>query len=76
VLPVSDGLVVVVKADCPTCVMVGPVIEHLRLPVISEDDDAGLELSYHLAIETVPTVLRVEDGREVARIVGWQRAEW
>jgi hypothetical protein len=39
-------------------------------------DDAGLELSWRLDIETVPTLLRIEGGREVARAVGWHRGEW
>ena len=39
-------------------------------------DDRFLERSYHLHIETVPTLIRVEKGEEVARTVGWDRAEW
>ncbi|MFQ5408007.1 MAG: thioredoxin family protein [Anaerolineales bacterium] len=39
-------------------------------------DDSELEVSFHLAIETVPTLIRMEAGRETARIVGWDRAEW
>ena len=39
-------------------------------------DDRDLERSYHLKIETVPTLIRVERGNEVNRIVGWNRAEW
>ena len=87
-----DGLVVVVKRECATCVMVVPVIEQLingPLPVTVyvQDDptfpesltpihDADLSVSWHYDIETVPTVLRIENGVEVARTVGWVRDEW
>lgn len=39
-------------------------------------DDTGLEQSYRLKIETVPTLIRIEAGRETNRIVGWNRDEW
>ena len=90
VLP--DGLVIVVKRECETCRMTVPVIEQLRngpLPVTvyTQDDpnfpegvgavhDHDLAVSWHHTIETVPTVIRVNDGREVARTVGWSRIEW
>jgi thiol-disulfide isomerase/thioredoxin len=86
-----DGLVVVVKHECETCRMVVPVLAHLaattKVTVFTQDDpafpdgvdpvhDDDLAVSWHLDIETVPTLLRVEDGREVARTVGWERDEW
>ncbi|MSO39067.1 MAG: thioredoxin [Ilumatobacteraceae bacterium] len=87
-----DGLVIIVKRECATCVMVVPVIEELingPLPVtvFVQDDptfpeslarihDADLSMSWHYDIETVPTVLRIENGIEVARTVGWMRDEW
>ena len=87
-----DGLVIVVKRECETCRMVVPVIEQLingPLPVTVyvQDDptfpesltpihDADLSVSWHYDIETVPTVLRIENGVEVARTVGWMRDEW
>lgn len=43
---------------------------------ISSMHDDDLALSWHHDIETVPTLLRVEGGREVGRIVGWSRPEW
>ena len=66
----------VVKRDCPTCALVEPVVLELVASgviteVVREDDDAGLEASYHLGIETVPTLI---DGD--ARIVGWSREQW
>ncbi len=39
-------------------------------------DDTALELSWRLDLDTVPTLLRVEGGVEVARTVGWSRAGW
>ncbi|MGB0385518.1 MAG: thioredoxin family protein [Ardenticatenaceae bacterium] len=87
-----DGLIVVCKRDCPTCVMVEPVLGQLAasenpLTIYTQDDptfpaisgvvdDRSLELSYHLNIETVPTLIRVEGGREITRTVGWDRAAW
>ena len=83
---------VVVKRDCETCQMVGPVLADLKatLPVTlySQDDpgfpeetggardDRGLEESWRRKIEVVPTVIRIEDGIEIERTQGWDRAEW
>jgi hypothetical protein len=39
-------------------------------------DDRELAVSWHHRIETVPTLLRIEHGIEVARTVGWSRADW
>jgi hypothetical protein len=87
-----DGLVVVVKRDCPTCVMAAPVLGDLArgagLTVYTQDDpafpetvpgrldDTTLDVSHHLGIEIVPTLIRFEGGREVARTFGWDRGEW
>ena len=38
--------------------------------------DASLESSYRLKIETVPTLIRFENGEETSRSVGWVREEW
>lgn len=90
---VSDGYIIVAKRDCPTCVLVQPVIEELAgengaVTVYSQDDpsfpegvrnvvdDRELEASYRLRIEAVPTLIRMEGGREVDRAVGWKREEW
>ena len=87
-----DGLVIVAKRDCPTCVLVEPVMQSLDragpLTVFTQDDptfpsgvravvdDSELERSFHLKIEAVPTLIRFEGGREVERAVGWDRTEW
>lgn len=39
-------------------------------------DDRELVVSWHHKIETVPTLLRVEGGVEVARTIGWSRTDW
>lgn len=89
--PLPDGLVAVVKRDCPTCVLVEPVLAELArdgaVVVYSQDDpqfpagakakdDRDLTVSYLWAIETVPTVLRIENGDETERFVGWKREDW
>lgn len=89
VLP--DGLVVVVKRECATCAMVVPVLQQLAtstpLTVYTQDDpsfpegvtsihDADLGVSWHHEIETVPTLIRVVNGMEVERTVGWLREAW
>ena len=87
-----DGLIAVVKRDCPTCALVAPVLGHLAreagLTVYSQDDpafpetvpgvadDTALDVSYGLGIEIVPTLIRFDGGKEAARTFGWDRAEW
>ena len=39
-------------------------------------DDTDLERSFRRRIDTVPTLLRLEDDRESGRLVGWNRPEW
>ena len=39
-------------------------------------DDRDLKRSFHLCIETVPTLIRRENGAETDRTVGWNRADW
>jgi hypothetical protein len=85
--------IVVLKHDCPTCVLVEPVLAELQaagcsLQVWSQDDpkfpssiagvgdDSDLEQSWRLNIETVPTVIRMEEGVESERTVGWDKSEW
>jgi len=86
-----DGLNVIVKRECETCQMVVPVLQQLAetiaLTVYTQDDpsfpeapvaihDADLSISWHHEIETVPTLIKVVNGVEVARTVGWSRSEW
>ena len=90
VLP--EGLVAVVKSDCPTCQLVAPVLSALRnagmvLTVFNQDGpafaddieviaDDDLSVSWSLDLETVPTLVRVQGGRVVARTEGWMRGRW
>ena len=69
-----DGLVAVVKRDCPTCVLAAPVLGDLAhnagLTVYTQDDpsfpetvpgridDTALDVSHRLKIEIVPTLTR------------------
>jgi len=39
-------------------------------------DDRALDLSWTNNIESMPTLIRYESGREVERLVGWDRAGW
>lgn len=88
----QDGLVAVVKRDCPTCELVAPVLADIEtrgsLTVFTQDDpsfpepvssrrhDSDLSFSWHHDIETVPTLMRFAGGGEAGRIVGWSRPEW
>jgi thiol-disulfide isomerase/thioredoxin len=87
-----DGVVAIVKRDCPTCELVAPVLREIAaagvpLTVYSQDDpafpsgvtviaDTSLDVSFALELQTVPTVVRIEDGREVDRLEGWLREKW
>ncbi len=91
--PLPDGLIVVAKQACPTCVLVEPLLAELAsggaaVTVYIQDDpaygrgatqvvdDTALERSFALDIEIVPTLIRVENGREVERTYGWHRGDW
>lgn len=82
-----DGLVVILKRECATCVMVVPLLAQFATTVYTQDDptfpdgiaalhDADLSVSWHYDIETVPTLIKVVDGVEVDRTIGWVRSEW
>ena len=92
-LGLPDGLIVVAKRDCPTCILIEPLLHRLAggsdpLAVYVQDDeryaaglpgallDATLERSFRLGIEFVPTLIRIADGREVARTYGWHKGDW
>ena len=90
--PLPEGIVAIVKADCPTCQLVAPVLGELRaagvaLTVFTQDDpafpegldpvdDTELDVSAALDLDTVPTLIKVEGGSEVDRLVGWSRPHW
>ena len=88
----EDGLVLVVRKDCPTCQLIAPVAADLEArgalaTIYSQDnpdfpeglrvrDDRHLEVSFRLAITIVPTLIRFADGVETARAIGWSRQDW
>ena len=88
----QNGLIAVVKRDCPTCVLAVPVLGELAslegITVYTQDDptfpeellggvdDTDLDVSYRLGIEIVPTLIRFQDGQDIGRTYGWDRAEW
>ena len=88
----SDGYVAFVKEDCPTCLLIEPVLSRFAgsgqlNAIFSQDnknfpslditiDDSDLRLSFQHGIETVPSLLKFKDGVEVGRIVGWLKSEW
>ncbi len=86
-----SGIVAFVKKECPTCETVVPVLSELaergKLTIYSQDDpgfpagltvedDRSLQMAWHHDVEVVPTLLRVEDGIEQERAIGWHRGEW
>ena len=88
----AEGLIAVVKRDCPTCELTAPVLAELAahggLVVYTQDDpsfpemipgridDTALDVSHRLKVEIVPTLIRRAEGRDVDRTHGWDRAEW
>ena len=91
ILP-ADGLIAVVKRDCPTCELTALVLAELAahgvLTVYTQDDpsfpetvpgridDTALNVSHTLKVEIVPTLIRRAEGRDIDRTYGWDRAEW
>ena len=86
-----DGVLIFAKRECETCQMVAQVIGQIadKMPTIvytqddpsfpstvSALDDTSLESSYAFDVEAVPTVVRMKDGKEVARTFGWNRSDW
>lgn len=89
----TTGFLVFTKRDCPTCVLIEPVLRKLSeggqsACFVSQDDphfpegvpavvdDRELEQSFRHNIEIVPTLIRMEQGREVDRTYGWDVKEW
>ncbi|MDR0359480.1 MAG: thioredoxin family protein [bacterium] len=91
-MALPSGVVAFVKAECPTCTTVAPVLLQLieagvSLTVYTQDDpafppgvpvtdDTDLAVSWAQGVETVPTLLRVEAGRVTQSLVGWRREDW
>ncbi len=87
-----SGFIAVVKEDCSTCQLIDAVFSDIQafhnLRVHSQDnpnfpnsidnviDDRELEVSYRLDIEVVPTLIQIQNGQEVTRLIGWSRQAW
>lgn len=83
---------VVVKKGCETCQLVEPVLSAINatysVAFYSQDDpafpagldvinDTDLAYSWRTGIETVPTLIRLDDaGVEIDRTFGWDKAAW
>ena len=86
----EDGFHIVVKRDCPTCRLIEPVYTELnsqrQVSIYSQDDptfptadvvdDTAFEYSFHLNIDTAPTLIKFTDGKEEGRTVGWDQTAW
>src|ERR1044071_8251671 len=88
----ADGLVAFVKHACPTCTLIEPQMREVAAAVadfrvVSQDDpkfpggaqgidDRELDHSWLNRIEATPTLVRYAGGREVERVVGWDREGW
>src|SRR4249919_309415 len=88
----TNGLLIFAKRECETCAMVERVFGEIassKLPtvVLTQDDpsfpsvvealdDTALEQSFRFEVETVPTLIRIENGQEIDRTFGWNRTEW
>jgi len=71
-----------------TAPVLGELARRAGLTVYTQDDpsfpdtvpgpvhDLALDVSHQLKIEIVPTLIRLEGGREIARTYGWDRGEW
>ena len=82
---------VFLKQSCETCKLVAPVLktflEEESAEILCQDgpsflglevnEDIGLRRSWEAKIETVPTIIRLDEGgKEVTRIEGWNSDEW
>jgi len=87
----QDGILIFAKRECETCQMVehviGQIADKMPTVVYTQDDpsfpstvsaldDSSLESSFAFNVEAVPTVVRMREGKEVARTFGWSRADW
>ena len=88
----NDGLLQVVKRDCPTCRLITPVVRTLSergllAELMSQDDpgfpdemavtdDRDLAASFELGVDIVPTLIKREGGKETGRVIDWHRGEW
>ncbi len=88
----ADGWLLFVKAECETCQLIVPAVREataagIDLHILVQDDpsffedqgsvsDQTLEQSYNFDIETTPTLIRVDDGKESLRVEAWDKQGW
>lgn len=81
-----------VKAECETCQLIEPVVDEAitagkKIRILVQDDptflsaysptdDTSLQSSYRWSIETTPTLIALDEDREIRRVDGWDRAGW
>lgn len=64
------------QASCPPCRALEPRLERVarqyegRLPVYRVDIDRDMAVAERFGVRSIPTILLVRDGREVARLDG------
>ena len=64
------------QASCPPCKVLEPRLEHWaaqhkdRLPVYRVDIDRDMPVANRFAVQTIPTVLLLLDGKELERLDG------
>ncbi len=91
-MDLPNGILAFVKAECPTCQTVAPVLAELRrrgvpITIYTQDDpafpagcdpvdDTELERSWRAGVEIVPTLMRVQDGEVLDTAIGWMRPQW
>ncbi len=88
----TEAILIFLKHDCPTCVLVGPLLSEIQhsnsnlriitqneasfFPELDVEEDLDLKMSYEFNVETVPTVIKTENNQEKQRWVGWNKREW
>ena len=88
----NERILVFLKHDCPTCELILPLLADIQkntsaLKIIVQDnpnlfndmdvqEDSNLEISFQHEIETVPTVVKIENKSETSRLIGWDKQEW
>ncbi len=81
-----------VKSECETCQLIEPVIGEAidagkAITILVQDDpeflgahsptdDTSLEQSYRWDVETTPTLIAIDNDKEVGRVDGWDRTGW
>ena len=92
IIIMNERILVFLKHDCPTCELILPLLADIQkntsaLKIIVQDnpnlfndldvqEDSNLEISFQHEIETVPTVVKIENKSETSRLIGWDKQEW